>query len=409
MAVLAGPVTGFSHRAVAQPATQPTSEVSTAAAWAQPAPNWTDLLKRLGSPDLAVREQAQQDLHQVSPKYLPAAKHFADQATDAEVRARLQNRLAEMADELAIDPPPITLDIKNATLRVTAAALSKALGVPLEVWPPGADDSFFANRFTFKGTDQAFWDVFAALNRQHALQLQGSRLMEHGEYQRMMARSGPFAIFPTRITRSATIMFQQTPDKQAQPEQITLTCDILVDPRLKMLRDDARVEFTEVTDDAGNALLKSGAGRGGDGRPYMPDFTWQHSVSLNIPHKMGKKIAVAKGLIHCQVKLAEAAVEVSNFESKFHDPITVGDQTLTFTDFEVKHETISFTCSASEGPPLELLFTDAKNASFKESVSGSLESSFGGEYVAPVTLRIAVPTKAKAIAVPFELKNLPLP
>src|SRR4051812_25753040 len=69
-----------------------------------------EVLRGLASESYKEREAAQRRLAEVPMAKRDALAQLAAGATDPEVRSRLKMRLNEMDDELAINPPLISLD-----------------------------------------------------------------------------------------------------------------------------------------------------------------------------------------------------------------------------------------------------------------------------------------------------------
>src|SRR5277367_5932252 len=97
--LLAGPIAA---RSEVSPATQPHDTAY-----------WNDLTTRLGNEDPKVRKAAQNELEQIPLNEKPALEILAKSSNDDEVKTRLAARLEEMDQQLAISPPPISIDIKD--------------------------------------------------------------------------------------------------------------------------------------------------------------------------------------------------------------------------------------------------------------------------------------------------------
>ena len=69
-----------------------------------------------------------------------------------------------MEDQLAVDPPAISLSVKDATLGELAKALSEATGTALPCWPTDQFAGPRRERFTLEAKEQPYWDVFCKLS-----------------------------------------------------------------------------------------------------------------------------------------------------------------------------------------------------------------------------------------------------
>ena len=121
------------------------------------------IVKRLGDTSFAVREAAQKELEGVPVGMRETLVKLADGAVNAEVKASLVREIGLMDERMAIDPPPITLSVKDATAQEVAAALGKAVGTRFTLAPgmPG--------RYTLTAVDRPYWEIVQELGRQHAL------------------------------------------------------------------------------------------------------------------------------------------------------------------------------------------------------------------------------------------------
>src|SRR5262249_54640447 len=130
---------------------------------------WKELLKQLASEDFRTRDGAQKVLGKSTWRDLAALRRLAEGAADEEVKARLAQRVTEIEDEIAVNPPPVSLDIKDASVSEMTDALSQAMGIPMDGIPingPRTDKTF-----TLSVKEQPFWEVFLELSRQHGLSL----------------------------------------------------------------------------------------------------------------------------------------------------------------------------------------------------------------------------------------------
>jgi hypothetical protein len=223
----------------AAPATVPTSQSAP-----DPA-RLPALIQRLGNADFAQREAAQKELDQATWRDLDLLQKAADATTDPEIKARLAARIAAISEDLAVNPSPISLELKNASLREVADALGKAVHVKFEVrdgFAPGLEP-----RFTLSAKDQSFWEVFCELSRQRSIVLDAHStpwiLMIQDSGWRAKVPFGPLLVIPTDITRQRKVLL---PD-QLQPETMTLHCTFILDPRVVVLKF-GRPHFTEIRD-----------------------------------------------------------------------------------------------------------------------------------------------------------------
>jgi len=403
-----------------QPATQPTIDA-----------HWRDVLDRLGSTAFAEREAAQKELAALTYKQMELLKQLIAGATDAEVKFRLRARLTEIEEELAYSPPPISLDVQNATLNDVAEALGKAMDMHLETWPPQQMGGQGRPTWTLAVKEKPFWNVIMELQQQRGMGLQDIngqlRLMEGDRGIHAGKVFGGLCVFPQSITRSRTANLQAEPGGQLQPEQMSLSFTALLDPRVAVSNSRAP-EVTKVVDDLGNVLHEEPE----EAAPVrwnnfgQPTHTWGQSVQLTIPQKPGRKIASVQGRLRLVVQLATEKMEVTEVEKKINTPLNIGSRTVTFQQFEPQpdNNSVRFNMQASAQPrinqpgteldaanaPVTVAFIDSTGKFiWGQTIQGGSGGSFGGQFVPPLKVVLSAPTKLREVTIPFELKDLPLP
>jgi len=395
-----------------------------------------ELIRRLGDSDPAVRQAAQNDLDKKTWRYLDSLRRIADRATDAEARARVEARIEDIKDDLAVNPPPVSMHLKDASVDDMDKALSKAaeLSSPYIPWPPtDARMGQPAEFYTLDATDEPFWQVFLELSRQHGLYLQGweaNRQIMHntGTGWRRGVISGPLLVVVDNITYTRAFNFQQDGPDQAHAERFSLSGTAAIDPRVKILRSSSAM-FSEITDDAGNDLLAQPPNdlmmSGGIVQAALP-----LNCELRMIEKPGKKIATAKGYIHLLVEVRSATVEIDDAASKVGGSFPVGRFTVKLGNLDAKPGSISFAVSMTDsagviggigrvvrGQPDEtqsvtcaLMDSSGKLLhSVRLSAGSSTGAAIGTQYTPPLKFRLSAPTKVKDVKIPFELKDLPLP
>lgn len=417
----------LSAAAGANPPTAPASQPDNA--------RWQAIIKQLGADDFAVRSAAQKDLDQMTWRQLDFLRHAADTAADPEVKARLAARVVAIEEDQAINPPPISLELKDATTADVADAFSKILGLKLEVWPPHGNGQNFL--YTLSAKEKPFWEVFMELARQHPLSLMdiGNQLnlsSQSGQSWRTGMIVGPVAIFPQNITRQRVANIQADQGQELTPESGTLYCQVVIDPRVCLVKYSNPI-FTSIVDDVGNVLHREAANAGNlwdvNGHISIQGI----SASLQIPEKKGTRIVSAKGTFHFVAQTAEEHAVIDDVEKKVGQSFTVAGTSVRVSRFTVQDQpnnnaNISMTLDAGIadaaghfqerlGPnpnafpavALTLLDSTGKIAFTNNFRAGSMGASVGGQFTGPYKLRLSIPTKTKDITLPFELKDLPLP
>ncbi len=99
--------------------------------------HWKEVAQKLASEKFNVREAAQKELDQATYRVRGILAELEKHSTDLEAKSRLVVQIASIDEKMATDPPPISLEVKDATLAEVCDALSRATGVTIEAWPNG--------------------------------------------------------------------------------------------------------------------------------------------------------------------------------------------------------------------------------------------------------------------------------
>ena len=408
------------------PATAPISQLAPA--------SWPALIQRLGNPDFAQRDAAQKELDQATWRDLDLLQKAADTATDPEIKVRLSVRIAAISEDLALNPSPISVELKNASLREVADALGKAVHVKFEVrdgFAPGLEP-----KFTLSAKDQSLWEVFCELSRQdqRSIILDASAtpwiLMIQDSAWRAKAPFGPLLVVPTDITRQRKVLL---PD-QLQPESTTLHCTFILDPRVIVLKW-GEPRFTEIRDDVGNDLappldLRANANGGENLLDAMEAFhghVMSPDIALKTADKRGTRIVSAKGSVHYVVQAAEDHLDIADADTKAGQTFEIAGNTVKLESLGLQpdHNSVKFNIQLvramallanmdNNGPTavqrrVNITVTDATG---QEICVGTIQGSMRIRYTPitpPIKLHLSVTTKTKDLVIPFELKDLPLP
>jgi hypothetical protein len=273
-----------------------------------------------------------------------------------------------------------------------------------------------------------------ALSAQHPLSLQDMshelQLQDQSSGWRHGVIAGPVAVFPESISRQRTATLQNDPGNVLSPEIMSLNCRVAVDPRVKIV-GIANPVFSEVTDDAGNSLVKPPTDPERLETYYGgPSLSFRNAyASLAIPAKKGTRITSAKGKVHFVVQTAEDRLDIADPQTKNGQLITFAGTTFTLDRFTVQNNgggvSVSFSLGSQssrdifkalpnlggqEPPAPTLTVLDANGRVAMTTVlRGNSGGSLMGNYTPPFKLRLSIPTKTKELTFPFGLQDLPLP
>ena len=169
----------------------------------------------------------------------------------------------------AINPPPVSLEVKDATLEEIAARLTAATGRPVYQAPyRGGEEERAGNkvpppplRFTLNAKDKTFWEILRQLDAQHriifsarnTIEIQAGALRgESSPFSRGIIVDGFFVNIPG-ITRSHVADYQAPKDQQLQPENLDCFFSVTADPRIFAVAVHS-IRVIEALDDAGKKV-----------------------------------------------------------------------------------------------------------------------------------------------------------
>jgi hypothetical protein len=418
-------------------ATQPTT-APTAATQPDPA-QWAALLAQLSNDNFQTREAAQRELDKLDYQHLDFLRRAAETTTDLEIKSRLTLHIRALEDELASNPPPISVNLKDASIADLADEFSKALGIKLDPYPPrnqGADANSYYN---LSAVNRPFWEVFLTLARQRPFGFynNGNQTMlstQTGQNITFGTVNGPLLVYPTSLTRQRNVTFQSPNGPITSPETMSLSCSLILDPRMRVVKY-ASPQFTEIVDDLGNVLLSQPANQ----QPTN-ELSGSRSIALQmsanaglkVPEKRGTKIASAQGLFRVAVQTADDRLDITDIEKK------VG-QTFDFAGYPLRLRSYNLTSDsptspinvslylisdssggrvvlagggpvASNPPTVTISLLDATGKIvYSTTTRGGTSLSTSGNMTLPLTIRLSAPSKTKDLELPFELKDLPIP
>jgi hypothetical protein len=144
------------------------------------------------------------------------------------------------ADNLRPTQPPITIDIKDTTLRDVAAALSKATNTHVIAYR-----STEAKKFTLNSRIGPFWEIFDELDRQFPLTFAFARPDDAAELAVMHAARRPPRAIAGDFMVYGSVAVRTRPDSP-----LILHWGIVSDPRMRI--SAVRVPSLQAEDDHGN-------------------------------------------------------------------------------------------------------------------------------------------------------------
>jgi hypothetical protein len=386
---------------------------------------WDVVLRELGSADFAARDAGQQSLERARAADHDELARLAAGASDAEVKARLQARVTELEEEAATDPPPISMEVEDASCQEMLAALNKAVGGTIVV------PKFFGQRamgrspgddhYTLKATKQSFWSVFLSLSNQHEFGLSpqfGKGIVPEGTGVKAGIQRGPFLFYVLSIEGKQHIDMQ--PPSDVDVKSLTLEYGIAVDPRVQILAS-VQPELLSVVDDQGRELIPPRDPRARDmwGREERPNFLFRQNAMLRVVPG-GKRIVSAKGMMRLIVAVSERRVELADIAKQVGKPVDMEGHRFVMKQFglrggspygegilEGEDHAGHVDPRRDFGVTMTLYSADERPAHISH-LEGRWSALLDG-FKEPVRAVFTVPTRTKEIDVPFEFKDLPLP
>lgn len=280
------------------------------------------IVQRLGDPAFTARERAQQELERLPLTQRDALSAIAEKMTDEEIKARLREQVGRMDDRLVIEKPPISLEVRDASLPQVVATLERSLQVKLS--PAGPFDT--DERFTLKAGDQPFWEVIWALGRKRAFGMTAVGGVVDPPQFAQVSFAHQQAVHGVAIMANNA---QMLPDSR-----ISIRVGAGLDPRIAvvdfnpLIIDDVRDELgnrytPEVTPQAAKLLLAGKAMDSPQARYYQAK-TWGFAVS-GTP---GNSLTV-RGSVSLQAEMERKTVVIEKATDHMNEAMPLGDSTVT--------------------------------------------------------------------------------
>lgn len=434
------PAAAAPHRPTTSPTTQPSTRNST-----RPSAEVESLIRRLSADDWRDRQKAEDRLVQLGEDAVPALREAALEASGAEQRTRVESALARIEQIAANGPTPITLHLKDVNPKEVVAELSKQSGAPIKVWPEGMWDhnpgglagAIFGHkpRVSIDVDKQPFWLAVAEFCQKMNLRPeemgynQGITLMQGGASSLNGPRyvSGRFVITATGAQRQRWVHYGPPLARQSSD---SLSLQVYVDPRARVLAYNSDPDVIEAVDDKGSSLgTHKGALQGLRETDQRP-FTFGLTVPLQYPDDGYTRLSRLKGSFAVLLATRFETLEIADIEKAANAPKTIAGRTVELKQVKVTQQGFNYHLQLRRaGLPLDrwhnmfneiqaIRITDADGHAFSGGGGGRLndndadiECSFnaGINIKRPLKLVWEMTTETKQDSVRFEFKDLPLP
>jgi hypothetical protein len=379
---------------------------------------WAGVVRGLSSADFKEREAAQKALEGATWRDLEALRGLAKGASDAEVKGRVEQRVAAMEEALAVEPAPVSVHVKDAELGTVAAALTEQTGM---AWTAGGAPKTW--RFTLDVVDRPLWEVVMALDAQHALEMQGSLSIHVQPSNETVVRGeveGAFLIYPVELSRR--MRFQEG---NGELPEMVLRFGVRGDPRLNVARMGKPV-VTRVVGEGGKVVFERAAS-GEEGDPVSSSMVQEEATQLMpMAAGMGKKVTVS-GEVHAWLVVKEQVVEVPDVAKERNVLIAVGSKrAVRFTHWLMNTQAQEVEVTAevdntekgkdrqNDRVPVTVRLVDAGGTTVWQVHDSRGSGSFGATVDLrgarmPLKAVLGVAEKIREVRVPFVFKDLPVP
>ena len=399
------------------------------------------LVASLAAPDWKARERAQNDLIALGVDARPLLEKILTDAADPEIRTRLEAALRAIEKNDRFSPTLITLDVNSVPAQTVLAELTRQSGTEITFWP---EHHFQHNPavVTLSLQRQPFWLAVRSFCEQVkvAPQVMGGRsgitlgIAQNNAFaRRPYTMHGPFMVVANGITRTHNVDFG---DPANSAPSVQARFQVLVDPKLRVLKGPSHLELTEITDEKGQSLIPQQLGRSRLNSPsWGTSWTWDFTVPLKWTPQTGQRIASIKGAARFLIEANQERWEINNVLNAKEQTKTIGDATYTFQSLrknggnvEVKvvmnHPGRANAPHAMDYSMLQqsLTLVDQQGRRWAQSGGGG----GGGDRVEysvsfwnqsnpnapvgdPARLIWTIPTEFREVEVPIQFKDLPLP
>ena len=431
------------------------------------------LLKQLASDEWPVRMAAQNRLAALGELAEARLKRAASESDDAEVRARSEAALHQIAENRMSGPTLITMNVFNVNPQIAFGEIARQVGTEFKpqnpsLWTPQMPP------VTLDVRREPLWEVIRRVREQCGLDVEpgptGWTVVQvpPGQDKAPTFTSGAFRVRATRIARSYAV--DLTTGGLAQNEFVVQLL-LQAEPKLK-ISGAAPAAKLEAAEDENKLSLLPGAGPGaaagvapavGPGVPpavaamamqnaalvrARPDmgmrqdaFAWPLAARLEYPPQgAGKRIARLKGSAACSVIVRTETIEVPDLLNAANVTQEAGGTSLTVRSCRKVGEqyevllTVSGDAVAAgpqvfmqrgprasnqgmirlvEGTGRELVQQGMPRISSMNNGRMDLTIKFAAQaplmVASPLKLMWQVPAEVREVDVPFEFIDLPLP
>jgi hypothetical protein len=417
-------------------------------------------IKQLESDDYTVRDAAQKALERLGPAALPLLRQAAQDATDPEVRRRLEAVIPKLEQVAALAPTRVTLNVTNQPVGDVIKELARQSGYEIKLWPSGNFNEE-GRVITLNLKDVTFWEALERVCELGGLTQEGwhgpdqapINLRFGDSYPNIAAYNGPFRVIARGFRMDKTIEFSGGPRHAGngpirQYANLQITLGISSEPRLPLVGAGQPI-FTEAVDETGQSLLP-------ESQPHSSSFVSyggyrmpMHIVTGNLRPAAGTRVKLIKGTIPVTVVYAtKPKITIERIQTVKDKTFKEGNTTLTIDEVTENGAQLVLRLTITEAVPQgarnfllydsnalaqRLVLTDAQGNEYRTHYPNSMSSNGttiqatftynlnnpngkgfqpppagGAKKVGPLTLTY-IEWSTMTHEVPFEFRDLPLP
>ncbi len=393
----------------------------------------------LASDQYAVRHKAAQKLLAAGDAAMPAMKQALRGLTTPEMRHLLRQNIRKITNMDYLRGPLITIHLKDVSAETAFQDICKQAGTTATVMQQG-----LLPAVTINATKAPFWQVMQQMavltnvsplmwyNQNPGLQLGLNGTLSRGN---IISIQGAFAVVAQSITFNRNIMLNQ-PNHPAT-NMFNLSLALLTIPGKTGSMQVQNAVVTKALDNHGNSLI-------GPAQPFFQNGWYQNqtgsvynvNLQLQWPHKPGTRIVTLKGYVpilaayHKKILNLKITAKGTTHQTFHGVRISVGhlQQVNGLWQFNIAIK-IPAAQAAANNPTSAQQAIINQIQNFNGSVynkAGTVVnpngwSSMGGwqqgmVYTIPIQMgakpaRITTPifTRSRALKIPFDLKNIPMP
>jgi hypothetical protein len=382
------------------------------------------IVRDLGSSDFTVREAAQGRLNGLPMDVHDALVDQARTTGDPEVQARLRARVDEIELAQVIDPPSISLHIKNAKDEEMVKALGKAVGVPLTLYQEQREA-----RYTLDVEEKPYWDVYRALALQYPVMLHATywsndvlaQIAKLGNAARIERHGGvtliaAVGLYEERLFAGSRMREAPIP---ADSRKMSVLFAYVVDPRIHLLEYRSPL-IGSVVDESGKVMAQRDVGTQTDS-PNLGECTWREQLDLVVPKQGGSRALSIKGEVRVLVPLKSETKEIDDLEQQVGKTFVVSGRSYALNMLKISQQprdghydaSIDLDAEDREGAaPVEVAVVDQNGERIFSGVvtKGLKEGIASGAPIArPLKLVVTTAVQKRDWRIPFELKGIPVP